>query len=326
MGKGNVAVRQFIKNKKRFADMFNAKLFQGRQVIRAEDLEEIDSESDILLEDKDGKRRAVQRYRDVVMRWKDCIDLVIFACENQAKIHYAMPVRNMIYDGLSYMDQIKQLWDTHEGNKDTLTQEEYLSRFRKNDKIYPVITLVWYFGTELWDGSINLHDMFGLSEDSSVKDALQKFVPNYWINLIDAQHMEDINQFQTDLQQIFGMLKCMKDKRKLRNYIRENKDYFQNVDEETYFAIEELLQTKRLLKETVKRVEKGAANMYDVIEELYQDAVKEGIEQGIEQGVKGLVNLCKEFGKTKQDVIAKIVQELNIDTNKASDLVEKYWK
>lgn len=325
MGKSNVAVRQFMKNKHRFADLFNAKLFQGRQVILAEDLEEIDSESDVLLEDKEGKKRAIQRYRDVVMRWKNCVNLVIFACENQTRIHYAMPVRNMIYDGLSYMDQIKQLWDLHMGNGEKITQEEYLSRFRKEDKIYPVITLVWYFGTEPWDGSVDLHSMFSVSEGSEVSGVLQKFVPNYWINLIDAEHMDDINQFQTDLQQIFGMLKCMKDQAKLRNYIRENKDYFQAIDEETYFAIEELLQTKRLMKQTMRKANKGDTNMYDVLEELYQDGVKEGIEQGVEQGIRGIVKLCKEIKKTKKETVLKVLQEFNMEADTANALVDKYW-
>lgn len=330
MGKSNVAVRQFIRNKKRFSDLFNVKLFQGRQVISAEDLEEVDSESDILLEDKEGKKRAVQRYRDVVMRWKDSINLVVLACENQSSIHYAMPVRNMLYDGLSYTDQIKQLWDLHQGKEQELTQEEYLSRFRKNDKIHPVITLVWYYGSEPWDGSLDLYGMFPMQEDSELRNVLQNYVPNYWINLIDAEHMEETNRFQTDLQQIFGMLRCKGNKTQLRNYVGENKEYFQAIDQETYFAIEELLQTKRLLKQTAKIVDREATNMYDVLEELYQDGVKEGvekgIEQGLEQGIKSLVSTYQEFQKTKGETISKIAKEFAMEEEKARQFVDKYWK
>lgn len=40
------------------------------------------------------------------MRWKSKAELAILAVENQERIHYAMPVRTMIYDGLSYAGQI----------------------------------------------------------------------------------------------------------------------------------------------------------------------------------------------------------------------------
>lgn len=50
---------------------------------------------DLILRDKDGKAEELHRYRDVIMRWKGKMDLVILACENQEKVHYAMPVRNI---------------------------------------------------------------------------------------------------------------------------------------------------------------------------------------------------------------------------------------
>ena len=70
MGKGNVAVRQWISDKKRFADLFNGVVFQGRQIVSSEDLEPVVGESDIIITDKREKEKAVQRYRDVVMSWK----------------------------------------------------------------------------------------------------------------------------------------------------------------------------------------------------------------------------------------------------------------
>lgn len=321
MGKGNVAVRQFMKNKRRFADLFNVKLFQGRQVVLPEELEEVDSESDVLLEAKDGKTKSVQRYRDVVMRWKGCMDLVILACENQAKVHYAMPVRNMLYDSLSYTEQIKQLWDMHQGEEQEITPEEYLSRFRKEDKIFPVITLVWYYGSEPWDGSLDLYEMFPLDRNQEMNRVLKKYVPNYHINLVDADSIEDVNRFQTDLQQIFGMLKCKRDRKNLRKYMSENKDYFHYVDKETYFVIGELLQSKRILEQSVKRYDKeGPAKMYDVIEEIYQD--------GIERGIEGVIETYQELGKSKADTISKIMEKFQEDLTqeKATALVEKYWK
>ena len=48
---------------------------------------------------------------------------------------------------------------------------------------------------------------------------VQIFLTNYWINLVDAGHMEDISCFQTDLQKIMGMLKCKNKGDDLRKYM-----------------------------------------------------------------------------------------------------------
>ena len=122
-----------------------------------EELEPTETESDILLEGKDGSIKSVQRHRDIVMNWKNGIRLVVLACENQARIHYAMPVRNMVYDGLSYTEQIKKMQKP--GNhkpEQKMTRDEFLSGFCKGDRLNPVITLVLYYGEELWDGSLDL--------------------------------------------------------------------------------------------------------------------------------------------------------------------------
>lgn len=104
MGKSNIAVKQWLRNKKRFADLFNGTIFQGEQIEVPEELEEIDSESSMIVTDKNHKEKSVQKYRDIAMRWKKEIQLSILAYENQNKVHYAMPVRMMLYDSLTYTD------------------------------------------------------------------------------------------------------------------------------------------------------------------------------------------------------------------------------
>ena len=106
MGKPDIAVKNWLSDNERVADLFNGMVFGGRLVVRAEELESMDRETDIIVTDKDGKRKGVQRYRDIVKRWKKGVDLAVLTCEAQNNIHYAMPVRGMTQDGLSYTDQI----------------------------------------------------------------------------------------------------------------------------------------------------------------------------------------------------------------------------
>ena len=104
MSKGHTAVNEFLENKVRYAVFFNGSLFQGRQMILPEELELVKGESDILVEDKEENVKEVHRYRDIVMRWKKGLYLVVLACETQSEVHYAMPVRKMMYDSLSYVE------------------------------------------------------------------------------------------------------------------------------------------------------------------------------------------------------------------------------
>ncbi len=68
--------------------------------------------------DKQQNAKNVHRYRDIVMRWQRAAEkemyLVILACETQSKVHYAMPIRGMVYDGLIYLEQSKYLWEQHQ--------------------------------------------------------------------------------------------------------------------------------------------------------------------------------------------------------------------
>ena len=203
MGKGNAAVKQWLGNPRRFADLFNGIVFQGKQVILPEDLHLATGETDILVSDKNKKAKEVQRYRDIIMRWEQGAYLVLLACENQENVHYAMPVRNMLYDSLSYVEQIRQSWKHLESSEEQkVTGAEFLSQFRKADKLVPVITLVFYYHPGAWDGSLDLHGILRWSDDEAKNKILQKYVSNYRINLVDAGNIKELENFHTDLQEI----------------------------------------------------------------------------------------------------------------------------
>ena len=71
---------------------FNGVIFR-REVVTADELEEQKGETSVLVPDKAGGTRPVQKYRIIVMRWNGKMDLMLLALESQDKIHYAMPVR-----------------------------------------------------------------------------------------------------------------------------------------------------------------------------------------------------------------------------------------
>ena len=317
MGQSNAAVRQWMGNPKRFADLFNATVFNGEQVIRPEELEPVDGEEDILLTDKNGKKQEVHRYRDIVMKWKKDAVLILLACENQAKVHYAMSVRNMLYDSLSYVGQIQRMWTK---NVEKMSTAEFLSKFRKDDRLIPVLTLVFYYDVDQWDGSKDLYGMLQWSEDEKKNAVLKEYVPNYRINLIDAGNLEHLERFKSDLQEVLGMIQCRGDKESLLKYINDRKEYFQNVDEETYYVIREFLHSERMLKGNIEKSQgKGTVDMCKALEDLYN----EGIECGM---VKGVVETLHDFGVEKEAAIQRVMQKFEISREQAKKDVESYWR
>lgn len=322
MGKSNIAVKQWLRNKQRFADLFNGIVFQGQQIVLPEDLEEIDSESSIIVTDKESKEKGVEKYRDIVMRWKQNAELTLLACENQKKIHYAMPVRMMIYDGLSYADQIRQIWKNHESDK-KMTEEEFLSKFRKEDKIYPVISLVFYYGLNPWDASEDLYAMFLQENEIRNSEIWKQYLPNYKLNLVDAGNVQSVEKFCSDLQLIFGMLKYRGKGKDMRQYLKFHRDYFSSVDRETYQAVRELLHSESQLKYIVSGKDgKESVNMCKALDDIYND----GLNEGIEAGIKTMILTCSELGLSKEDILEKIMKNGSVVAEVAKGLIEKYMK
>ena len=324
MGKGNAAVREWMSNPVRFSDLYNGIVFRGKQVVLPEELESAEGETDILLEDKEQKVQEIHRYRDIVMRWKKGALLVLLACENQEKVHYAMTVRNMLYDSLSYVGQIQQLWKEREKEeKQKMTAPEFLSKWKKDDRLVPVITLVFYYDTEQWDGSTDLHGMLQWGEGEENQKLLREYVPNYRINLVDAGNQEHLERFQSDLQEILGMLKCRGNKKELLDYMNKRESYFRNVDEETYQVMREFLHSEKMLKENVERIEgKETVDMFKALDELYNDGIEQGIERGM---IRGTIETMKEFNISMEEAIERISKKFEITKEQAKEEVEKYW-
>ncbi len=169
--------------------------------------------------------------------------------------------------------------------------------------------------------------MFRLNSELKEEKLLKKFVPNYHINIVDAGNIKDLKNFHSDLQQIFGMLKYRSEKEKLQNYILENRDYFENVDVETYQAMREFLHSERILKDmgnTAKKEER--INMCKALEDLYSDGVEEGREAGREEGIKALVETCRDLGVSRENTASQLMTRYSMTQELAVKNVDQYWE
>lgn len=305
MGKKDISVKLWLKDNRRFADLFNGVCFDGKQVIKPEELEDLDGESCFIFQDKVGNGKYIQRYRDIVKGWKGFVLRGVLAVELQDKVHYAMPVKSMIMDALTYTDQMRDIWESvsREEKQKLIGSSEFFSRFRKNDKLCPVINLVFYCGSN-WDGNTDLYSMFDLEEletHGDVMSIFEKYVPNYHINLFNPIEENELSKFITDLQIVFDMLKYKDDKKKLKQYVNENRQYFSSLDYESCNAVTALLDTDKLFLDSTK-IQKEGNDMCKAIDDIYNDGVEFGMEKGMEKGnLQTIINLITKGKLTLED-------------------------
>ena len=174
----NVALKDFFADNKVFADVFNTYMY-GKEVLQPEDLQPLDTTYSETVEEAQGMQ-VLGRYRDINRKANLGTQYVVLGIENQDKVHYAMPLRVMLYDVLGYTAECKSLGVTHDAKK--WTTDEFLSKLQKGTTITPIVTLVFYTGEKAWDGPRALYDMFEIPEE------LKPFVPDYTIHVIDVGH------------------------------------------------------------------------------------------------------------------------------------------
>ena len=150
-------------------------------MIDAKKLEEMDTDVSGTIEMKDY-RESLKRMRDVVKKEIRGVEFVIMGIEDQMHIHYAIPLRNMIYDALGYLKEYREISARNRKEGITLKNpEEFLSGLRREDRLHPIVTLVIYYGDKPWDGPMSLKDML-----SDMPKALEKAVSDYKIHLLQV--------------------------------------------------------------------------------------------------------------------------------------------
>ena len=317
LGKIDTITKEYMKDPVIFADMFNKFLYHGKQVIRPESLIEMDS-TEIVVPYGEGKAGVpAQKYRDVLklMKTDGNIAYCILGCEDQGAIHYAMPVKNMLYDSMQFARQVTKAAKSHRQEKEHKpTSDEFLSGFYKTDRLIPVVTLVIYWGPDRWDGPLTLKEMYAEADD-----AVMQYVPDYKINLIAPEQMSDdeIKEFQTSLKEVMLYIKYSKDKNKLQK-VTQADESFQNLDRQAAEVINVTTNSKLKYPEGKEKIDMCLA-----LEEMRMDSKREGIREG---EIKGAVETCKNFNMTLEKTIQYISDHFDVSLQQAEDEVKKYWK
>ena len=251
MGRKDIITKEYMEDTEVFADVFNHMIYKGEKVIDPKNLKELDTANVIIPYGADGAEVPYQKYRDVfkilcAMEDENAVYLLL-GVENQSNVHYAMPVKNMVYDSLEYAAQVQKVEASHKKarkEKDPKEKKpdsaEFLSGFYREDRLLPIITVVVYFGADSWDAPRSLHEMLIVQDES-----ILSLVPDYRINLIAPGEMseEELELFTSNFREVMQFIKYSKDTEKLSQLVEEN-TAFETMDRKAVRVMEEMTGMK----------------------------------------------------------------------------------
>ena len=298
-GKADVILKAFWRDNDRFADLFNATVFEGNQVLRPEMLQEADTDVSGTIRTASYDEISLNRNRDVIKKTAMGVEFAILAVESQMKIHYATPLRTMLYDGLGYQKEYSEIakrnkektresrreseqnkkdkqtenltmeQDTvigKENQKQRMTSDEFLSGMRKEDRLHPIITIVVCYSEDIWDGPVCLKDMI-----VDMPEQIEKVFSDYKMNLVQIRDSGQYTFYNEDVKNLFEVSRL--------------------IYEEDFDSLKETYEDKRLNGEMVRLI--GKITGTDVLDEFKEDEEVEGSKM-----CRALENL-KMQGKTE---------------------------
>lgn len=272
--------KEFWRDNEHFADLFNGCFYEGKKQIDPERLSERDADFSVNVFSKEVQK-TLKRTRDVIKMMSEDACYQIFAIENQQAIHYGMPLRCMIYDGLVYLNQVTDLAARNHESGKLKNSEEFLSGLQKTDRLVPCYTVVLYYGEKKWDGPRTLADMmeFGNSKDGT------KLFCDYPMNLVCMNEAVEYPFCNKDVRDLFLLT---------QSFYRDGglglaEGGMRRVSTKVVYTAAAITGTldvygKAILQEMESRKEE--IDMCEKVRELLETTKSEGVKVGKEEGIK----------------------------------------
>ena len=199
---------------------------------------------------------------------------MIYGIEAQSEIHYAMPVRSMLYDAMNYASQVSEIAAEHRKEGDHgISGGEFLSGFHKADRLHPVQTLVIYFGSKPWDGPRSLKEMLDLPEGME-----KTFLNDYRLDLLVPEEIEDFTKFHTQLGPVLEVMKVMEDRGKMAELMEKKSEVYARLPRDAAELIRVFAKIDIELREEEEEI-----NMCKAIDDMMAEAREIGRAEGREK-------------------------------------------
>lgn len=276
MGKKDITLKDYFSDSRRYADLLNGSVFQGEQMIRADELQGVDT-----VQAKSDALAVLERTNDIAMKQtKNGNIFAVWVVANQEKIDYSMPVRVMMQEALAYDRQLKEI---KRENRHKLQEKgfaeagEFLSKITKADRLYPVVTLVVYWGEDEWLGARSLHDMICFGDDEAFAGTLKNLIPEYPLHFLNISEARDYQCFHSEIRTLFELYSRRNDKEAFFRYLNCDSKCM-HMDEETTWTLAKMLNMD--IMKLIKRQKEGNGGDSNMMCKAIEDLVAEGKTEG----------------------------------------------
>ena len=310
--KADVILKDFWRQNERFADLFNAVIFRGKQIIKPEDLTERDTDMSGIIQFKDY-RKTLERTRDVVKKMAYGVEFAVLGIESQQKIHYAMPLRTMLYDSLGYLKEYQEITRIRKAERGKMTEDEFLSKMRKEDRLHPIISIVLYYSEKSWDGPMCLKDMI-----VEMPEEMERIFSDYKMNLVQIRESEQYTFHNEEVRAVFEISREIFN----GNLDKINEKYRdRDLTPELITVIGKITDSAELVRQG--KIEE-VANMCTALEKWEKENIERGTKRGIEIGTSRGIEIGTNKGIAKMVLTLLNKGKTVEETADGLDLTEEY--
>lgn len=312
MGKKDIRLKTYLADARRYADLWNGSVFEGKQVLKDARLQSCPS-----VMSKDDGAGVRERTADLVMKeYLSGQKFVLWVAENQEYVDYGMPVRILQQEGMLYGEQVRSIQkENRKSGRAFKDSGEFLYSFKKSNRLSPVVTLILYWGEGEWRGPKSLHDMIDWEAEAMPRE-IRKLVPEYPLHIINLSKMEHTEYYQTELRPFFELYRKRNDKEAFIDYIKNNEETRQ-MDEESWRVLGEITHAEKLIQKLTDKKEEEGQDMCRALEEFYNDGKMEGRMEG---KIESILSLLGELGEVSGELKSRICEK------KEPEILEEWLK
>ena len=237
-----VLVKKMLRDEGCFAALCNYAFFQGRQIIKPEELVSRENDLSTLIGNIDDSTE-IKRYRDVVRKAGIHGDYVIIGVEHQSTFDKNMLFRILNYDATTYINQVES-----------------------KKEVYPVGSFVFYTGDEEWKLPETLKETL-----KSIPSEMEPYINDWRLPVIDLKTMDARKLTNRILRDVVEISQSMF----AGSYegLRENR----KIETESFVMAATFTRTN-IRREDLP--EGDEINMCKAMDQLFQRFENQGIEKG----------------------------------------------
>lgn len=319
--------KSYLSDNERFADLVNGILFCGRQIVKADNIEELDTQTGYMKHPGEKRKKNIKIHDTDRKVWFG-INYAHVAIECEEYVDYSMPLRDMDYNVGDYEKQAAEVRRQVKQEQENLHGGERMYRFKKESRVRPSISLTLYCGKDEWNGPQTMYDMINFA---GMPKEIQMWTQDYRMHILEVRKMKDTSMFRTDVRQVFDFIRYSDNKKALKELVTKDK-YYQNMEEDAWEVVVQYAKVGKLIDVKNYYGEDGKINMCQAIIEWMEDERREGFAEGEKAGeIRGKIRGEKIGEKRGRRIgekqaeerhIQNLMKNMNITAEQAAAVLE----